>query len=149
MTFNGRFCGVPRGQAKWDDAVDAYRKRFSEWGQLISKRSSILTAWKRQRFWELVRAVNPRISTPTYEFINSWWDLALEGEAARLRDSPPARSLISDRERRLKKNLARIGNPRAQELWNGDSGSAQLEFRWGITQRLLQDIFDGLEAADA
>jgi hypothetical protein len=136
-------------QAKWDDAVDAYRKRFSEWGQLISKRSSILTAWKRQRFWELVRAVNPRISTPTYEFINSWWDLALEGEAARLRDSPPARSLISDRERRLKKNLARIGNPRAQELWNGDSGSAQLEFRWGITQRLLQDIFDGLEAANA
>lgn len=136
-------------QAKWDDAVDAYRKRFSEWGQLISKRSSILTAWKRQRFWELVRTFNPRISTPTYEFINSWWDLALEGDAARLRDSASVRSLISDRERRLKKNLARIGNPRAQELWNGDSGSAQLEFRWGITQRLLQDIFDGLEAANA
>ena len=49
----------------------------------------------------------------------------------------------------LKKNLARIDNPRAQELWTGDSGTAQLEFRWFISQRLLGDIFDGLEAPDA
>jgi hypothetical protein len=50
---------------------------------------------------------------------------------------------------RLKKNLARIGNARAQELWSGDSGSAQLEFRWLISQRLLGDIFEGLEMSDA
>ena len=60
-----------------------------------------------------------------------------------------ARLLIRERERRLKKNLARIDNPRAQELWTGDSGTAQLEFRWFISQRLLGDIFDGLEAPDA
>jgi Family of unknown function (DUF6361) len=57
--------------------------------------------------------------------------------------------LIRDRERRLKKNLARIDNPRAQELWQGASGNAQLEFRWGITQQLLGDIFVGLESSDA
>jgi hypothetical protein len=57
--------------------------------------------------------------------------------------------LISERERCLKKNLARIDNPRAQELWTGDSGTAQLEFRWSISQQLLGDIFDGLEAPDA
>ena len=108
-----------------------------------------MTEWKRERFWELIRAANPRISSPTYEFINTWWDLALAGGTARLRDSARARSLICERERRLKKNLARIGNPRAQELWNGDSGSAQLEFRWIISQRLLGDIFEGLEAPDA
>ena len=73
----------------------------------------------------------------------------MAGDAAELRDSPTARSLIRDRERRLKKNLARIDNPRAQELWTGDSGTAQLEFRWLISQRLLGDIFDGLEAPDA
>ena len=103
----------------------------------------------RERFWELVRAVNPRITGPTYEFINTWWDLALAGDAARLCDSSTARLLIRERERRLKKNLARIDNPRAQELWTGDSGTAQLEFRWFISQRLLGDIFDGLEAPDA
>lgn len=132
-----------------DEGIASYRQRFKEWAQLISKRSSALAAWKRQRFWELVRVVNPRISTPTYEFINAWWDLALAGDAAQLRDKASVRSLIRERERRLKKSLARIGRPRAQELWNGDSGSAQLEFRWGIAQYLLGDIFDGLEAPDA
>jgi hypothetical protein len=57
--------------------------------------------------------------------------------------------MITDRERQLKKNLARIGNPRARELWNGEAGSAQLDFRWQISQNLLSDIFDGLEVADA
>jgi hypothetical protein len=136
-------------QAQWDEGLAKYRQRFAEWGQSLSERSHVLTEWKRERFWELIRAANPRISSPTYEFINTWWDLALAGGTARLRDSARARSLICERERRLKKNLARIGNPRAQELWNGDSGSAQLEFRWIISQRLLGDIFEGLEAPDA
>src|SRR5438034_11730841 len=91
------------------------------------------------------RAANPRISSPTHEFINKWWDLALAGNASDLRDDRFARSLIRDRERRLKKNRARIDNPRAQELWTGASGTAQLDFRWRISQQLLQDIITGLE----
>jgi Family of unknown function (DUF6361) len=58
-------------QAHWDEGVGKYRQRFAEWEQLISKRSKILIAWKRTRFWELIRAVNPRISNPTYDFINT------------------------------------------------------------------------------
>ena len=136
-------------QAQRDDGVKRYRQRFAEWAQSLAERSRNFSAWKRERFWELVRAANPRISSPTREFIDTWWDLALTGDAARLRDSQTARTLIRQRERRLKKNLARIDNPRAQELWNGDSGSAQLEFRWLISQRLLADIFVGLESSDA
>jgi hypothetical protein len=136
-------------EAHWDEGVGKYRQRFAEWAQLIAKRSPVLIAWQRARFWELSRAVNPRISNPTYDFINTWWDLVLASDVAGLRDSVSARTLIGERERRLKKNLARIGNSRAQELWNGDSGSAQLEFRWLISQRLLGDIFEGLETPDA
>jgi hypothetical protein len=136
-------------QAHRSDRVAKYRRDFGEWAKLLSARSRALAQWKRERFWELVRAVNPRITPSTYEFINAWWDLALANKAAGLRDSPAARLLIRERERRLKKNLARIDNPRAQELWTGDSGTAQLEFRWSISQQLLGDIFDGLEAPDA
>jgi len=136
-------------QTRLEEGVTRYRQRFAEWAQLVCSRFAILDHWKRTRFWELVRAANPRISNPTHNFINSWWDLALAPDPGRLRDSVPARALICDRERRLKKKLARIDNPRAQELWKGDSGSAQLEFRWLISQRLLRDIFDGLEAPDA
>ena len=136
-------------QAKWDEGTAKYRQRYADWVQLVATRSQILNDWKRARFWELVRGANPRISGPTHDFINQWWDLALGGDAAQLRESATARFVITERERRLKKNLARIGNSRAQELWNGDSGSAQLEFRWLVTQRLLGDIFTGLETLDA
>jgi len=136
-------------QAREKDRVTKYRRAFVEWAQSLTKRARALTQWKRERFWELVRSVNPRITGPTQEFINTWWDLALAGDAARLADSSTARLLIRDRERRLKKNLARIDNPRAQELWTGDSGTAQLEFRWNISRRLLGDIFEGLERPDA
>jgi hypothetical protein len=132
-----------------DESVKRYRQDFTEWAQQVSRRSHVLAEWNKERFWTLIHTVNSRITNPTQEFINTWWDLALAGDAARLCDSPTVRSLIRDRERRLKKSVARIDNPRAQELWTGDSGTAQLEFRWLISQRLLGDIFDGLEAPDA
>ncbi len=136
-------------QGRRKESIAKYRQNFEEWAKSISARARVLAEWDRPRFWEIVRSVNPRITAPTHEFINSWWDSALAGNTERLCDSPAARLLIRDREHKLKKNLARLDNPGAQELWTGDSGTAQLDFRWFITQRLLGDIFDGLEAADA
>jgi hypothetical protein len=136
-------------QERWDEGIVEYRERFAAWAQLVTGRFSILKAWKRDRFWELARAGNSRISAPTYDFSNAWWDRVLAADPATLCDSQAVRTLIRDREHKLKKDLARIGNPRARELWNGDSGSAQLEYRWLISQRLLGDIFKGLEASDA
>jgi hypothetical protein len=136
-------------QARRKESVAKYRRSFGEWAKSISARDRVLAEWDRKRFWEIIHSVNPGITAPTHEFINSWWDSALAGNAERLCDSPAARLLIRDRERRLKKNLARLDNPGAQELWTGDSGTSQFDFRWFITQRLLGDIFDGLEAADA
>lgn len=136
-------------QAQRTDTVTTYRDRFAAWAQLLSKRSRVFASWKRQRFWELIHGANARITTPTRDFIDTWWDLALAGDASNLRGNRAARSLIRERERRLKKNLARIDNPRAQEIWQGASGTAQLEFRWGISQQLLEDILTGLESPDA
>lgn len=136
-------------QARRDEGVTKYGKDFAKWAQLLAQRSRTFAEWKRRRFWELVLETNPRIPGLTKEFIDTWWDLALAGDAAGLRDDPAARALIRERERRLKKNLARIDNRDAQALWRGDSGSAQLEFRWLISQRLLSDIFEGLESSGA
>ncbi len=136
-------------QQRWCEGIEDYRERFADWAKLMGERSAILKAWKRNRFWELARTGNPRISAPTYDFSNTWWDYVLDVGAAKLRDNSAVRTFIRDREHKLKKNLARIGNPRARELWNGDSGSAQLEYRWLIAQRLLGDIFRVLEASDA
>jgi hypothetical protein len=136
-------------QARRNEGIARYRKEFAKWAQLLAQRARIFAEWKRSRFWELVQEANPRIPGLTKDFIDAWWDLALAGNAGALRDNPTAQRLIRERERRLKKTLARIDNPGAQELWRGDSGSAQLEFRWLISQRLLGDIFEGLESPDA
>lgn len=136
-------------EARWEEGVTDYHTRFATWVQTLADRSRALQEWNRERFWEIARTGNSRISSGAHEFINGWWDLVLSGDPAQLRDDPVTRKLIADREKRLKKNLARIGNARAQELWNGDSGSLQLEYRWRISQRLLTDIFLGLEASDA
>ena len=136
-------------QARWDERVIEYRKRFAKWAETVTVRLWTVKEWNRQRFWKIAEIGNRRISSGAHEFINAWWDLAIGSDAPQLRDSTSARKLITARELRLKKNLARIGNPRAQELWNGDSGSAPLEFRWLISQRLLSDIYQGLETADA
>jgi hypothetical protein len=136
-------------QERLEDRVADYRSRFADWARSINERSSILKTWKRSDFWEHAKARKALIGEGTYDFVNAWWDYALGANPSELVDKPPVRSLITDRERRLKKDLARIGNPRARELWNGEAGSAQLEFRWQISQNLLSDIFDGLGRTDA
>ena len=52
-------------QAHQKDSVAKYRRRFGEWAQSLTERSRALAQWKRERFWELVRSVNPRITGPT------------------------------------------------------------------------------------
>jgi hypothetical protein len=136
-------------QIRSKEALGNYLHKLAEWADTISKRRRVLGQWNRARFWEIVRSANPRITNPTYHFINAWWNLALGDGAAQVSTNRAARLLIRDRERQLKKSLARIDNPRAQELWNGNSGTAQLDFRWDISQKLLRDIFDGLEASGA
>lgn len=136
-------------QARRNEGVENYQADFREWVKALANRSRAFKEWKRERFWEIARTGNPRISPGAHDFVNAWRDLVLSGDAAQLRESAVARGMIRERERRLKKNLARIDNPRAQELWNGESGALSMDFRWPIAQRLLLDIFQGLEARDA
>lgn len=136
-------------QAHWEEGVSQYLDDLAEWTGVIAKRAHVLAQWSRKRFWEIVNSGHQQITTRTSDFINVWWDLALAGGTAQMSANPKARLLISERERQLKKNLSRIDNPRAQELWSGSSGTARMEYRWNISQRLLGDIFDGLEKVDA
>ena len=136
-------------QAKRKSDIDKYRRRFDEWAQSLAERSAAFAAWRRDHFWEIAFGVNPRITRPTRAFIDRWWDLALDGDDRRLRDNQEARAVIRNREKKLKPGRARLDNPRALELWNGDSGTAQLDFRWNITRDLLDDIVTGLEPPHA
>ncbi len=58
----------------------------------------------------------------------------------RAADDPSLRALIRHREQQLKGGRARLVNPRALELWGGESGTGRLVYRWPTAYRLVSDI---------
>ena len=47
------------------------------------------------------------------------------------------RTLVSNREKRLKGPHSRFANERALELWGGESAAYQLSYRWYQVQRIV------------
>ena len=133
--------GLPEG------LVDHYRIALGEWYDEVKDKYRTLVRWVESRsdFWELIHHVNQRIPVPTVHFINTWTDLALGSDGIdTLIGARAARDLIHHRERRLKRRLARLDNPRALEMWSGAAGTQQLTYRWQQAQTIVQDILRGL-----
>lgn len=128
------------------DDVDDYRARLSEWSDGIVDRASVFHDWSLAEFWMLAASMNSRVPLPARAFVESWVDLVLRVGAGTMADHPGARKLVADRERAIKRALARVDNPRAREVWRGESGIRPIEYRWSaIVRQLVLDIHDGLE----
>lgn len=132
-------------QTHREELAEGLRSAFGEWVETMSARQEAFAAWNREEFWSMAEGGGRRITSGCRDFINTWLDLCRNGDLPSLRDDSAARDLVRMRERRLKRSLARIENPKAANLWSGDSGTGRLEFRWGISSAILEDIFEGLE----
>lgn len=128
---------------------ERYSLLLNEWSDSVAERLPTLKHWKMEAFWAVVLDQNARITPNTRSFVNEWWQLVLDGGPRDVARAEAARNLVTHRERQIKKQLARIGNTRASELWGGDSGIAPLDYRWRISQTLIGDILDGLWGSDA
>lgn len=134
---------------KREDWIEDYRVRLAEWAQTVQDRQAELARWASDltKLWDLIARTRIRVTLPTKRFVERWLMLALPpGAAAHVADLPDARDLIREREKQLKHALARLENPRALELWNGAAGAYQLDYRWGTSQVLLNDILIGLKS---
>ncbi|MGM7423603.1 DUF6361 family protein [Cellulosimicrobium sp. CpK407] len=121
--------------------VENYRERLDEWHEeLVETRT--LDGWDRSELWSVLTARNERIPLPTRGFTDAWLDVLLDGD--RIEDSSRARDLVAARERRLKGGRARLTNRSARESWKGESGTGRLDYRWGVTLRLLGDLLPAL-----
>jgi hypothetical protein len=125
---------------KSEERSSQYEQEIQEWRETVTSQMQWLSNWNRSEFWALVRGVNPRISLSSQQFVESWMDLVFSPTLKNVESYRVAQDLIFDREIRLKRHLARLKNPRAQELWRGASGAFQLNYRWNVAQRLLRDI---------
>jgi hypothetical protein len=129
-----------------EDEITQYGDKLATWSKTIQSRQAALARWNRQDFWRTVVSEGARIPLRTRHFVDRWIDLVLESEdAAALSIDEIAQSLIYDREVTLKRNRARLQNPRALELWSGAAGAGQLDYRWGAVNKIINDILKGID----
>lgn len=129
-----------------------YEAALQDWTERLNDRRSEFQAWDRDDFWQAVTESGAIVGLPTRQFVHQWIDLALQPHLVSwIAQDEEARLLIRQRERYLKGKQARLGNPRALELWQGQSGTSPLDYRWTVVQRLIHDILNGLypEGEDA
>ena len=115
---------------------------------MMENRSDELKDWDESEFWEIVEADGP-IHKRTKTFISSWVKWVKKhltiSSLGDLFQSEEVRALVRDRESSLKKGRSRFGDTKYLELWSGASQAWQMDFRWGISWRLLEDIRLGLQ----
>lgn len=134
-------------KARNEDFEQGHRDDLANWSQLVTSRASELDGWNRDRFWQIVDSTPAQVKPPTRRFVNAWLDLlAAEGPDG-IAANPRAERLVHHRETEVKGVQARLENERALQQWGGSSGTAQLDFRWDISQRLVLDILEGRNPA--
>lgn len=139
-------------QSQNSDRINEYRDRMKGWWIQVETNRDRFAQWDLSQLWSIVNPVNstntatPRISHRAKTFIESWIRMVQHATfLSELSDGARARDLISDRERQIKKSLARTQNERARDLWNGAAGSEQLDLRWRTSRRHIMEILQSLE----
>jgi hypothetical protein len=131
---------------KDEELIETYGSWVDEWTAARAESAAAHRAWNLEDMWEVVARAGGRVPMLTRVFVTHWIAIARDNIGQGLKQHPGARALIHDRERQLKRSLARLDGGRALELWGGDSGARQIDYRWkSIVKQLLNDIHDGLE----
>lgn len=137
-------------QKQATERIEQYHQALQNWATHLSNRQIGFQQWNQDELWAILQTTGSFPSLPTQQFIRDWLKFALEPAiASNIAHDAGARRLIQNREAVLKGGQARLNNPRALELWQGESGTARLDYRWGTARRLLTDILDGLAQENA
>ena len=132
---------LPSGPRR-DERTTNFREELEAWVAELKPRGDALSRWQRDDFWSLVQQ-RTHVSGATHHFVEQWQKYAPWENPHRAADDVSVRRLVRDRERQLKGARARLGNPRALELWNGASGTDRLVYRGPSAARILMDIHAG------
>jgi hypothetical protein len=134
------------GGRAYDGMMSSYEDELEEWADYLQSRKNDLDRWDyRRRLWGILSEQGARVSGQTWRFIVTWLQMALSSERARkIAGDESARRLIQEREKLLKRNLARLDNPEALARWSGDAGTGRLRYRWRPAEKIISDILLGL-----
>lgn len=132
-----------------DQPVDQYREWLNSWTRDCESDAALLVAWDRDKLWDLVRGLNPRVGVPTRVFVDAWLDAVVTGRTGGAAEDMELRALVENRERRQKGTQSRLVNERLLRTWSGASGTSRLVYRWGTVRRIVADVREGANGAGA
>ena len=127
------------------DLVTKYEAALAEWGATVTARRSIYSRWDSSYFWVRLKNRNPGLPQGAKDFCKEWMELVLATtDPKRVGELTQAAELILRREVALKRGRARLKSQAHLDLWNGASNPEPLNYRWRITQAVVNDIVSGL-----
>lgn len=128
-----------------EELINKYKERLAEWQIAMSSRAEIFLNWNLEYFWNLAyseRTIN--VSSRTKRFIDQWIGIVLKNIDNIFINKEEINHLIYEREKEVKGRRARLRNLDYLAKWSGASGTQQLDYRWRVVKRIVNDIILGL-----
>jgi len=128
-----------------EELMNKYKEKLAEWQIAMSSRAEIFLNWNLEHFWNLVyseRTIN--VSSRTKRFIDQWIGIVLKNIDDIFTNKEEINHLIYERELEVKGRRARLRNPDYLAKWNGAAGTQQLDYRWHVVKKIVNDIILGL-----
>ncbi len=136
-------------QVDKEEWIEKYRRKINDWIQLVLSRWSNLNEWHQNlhNFWISEPLIAGQVSYSTRSFVEDWFHIIFNKDRLKnIRQSREAEYLLRNREVKLKRQRARLKNPRSLEMWGGASGTSRLAYRWNATVKtIVIDILNGLK----
>ena len=127
-----------------EESIDEFRAALAEWaGQEAEERP-----FDPDSLWELVVRRGGRLPYLQRLFIESWSRRIAELDPNRIADDDRLRTLVTERERRLKGARARLANRNRVVDWSSggsvDWMDFRMDFRWFRVRQFMIDLHRGL-----
>jgi hypothetical protein len=128
-----------------DELVTHYVATAKEWVDGLHSNGWLtkLQEWDMGRFWQLVHGHGHTITDFARGFVEGWLSCVRLGTVDAVMGEP-ARRLVRERERSLKRGQSRFQNRRALDQWSGRAGVYRANYRWRIASRFLAELKAGL-----
>jgi hypothetical protein len=141
---------VARQKTSAEHLVGALLAALADWSRVMQREAVALAKWDRGPLWDLVEQHAGRKLHRTRRFAEEWITVALRAaRGATVWDEPAVHARIVERELQLKGSRARLApeNQRGRDLWQGGVATAPMDYRWGQTKVIVNDILRGLHGA--
>ena len=126
-----------------DASIDAFRGKLAEWATREANEES---PFEPDALWQLVVRRGGRLPYPQRVFIESWSRRIAELGPDRVADDDRLRTLVTERELRLKGARARLANRNRLMDWTAGVGVGRMDFRWFRVRQFMIDLHRGVAA---